>query len=90
MSDKSQTGRHALIQPDRGQPAIDLELIDKSGFAAWSRSLSAAARAAVEAQKFEGGGFETAIVPAGANDLGAWSAVAGVANAASLSSWCLA
>ena len=90
MSDKSQTGRHALIQPDRGQPAIDLELIDKSGFAAWSRSLSAAARAAVEAQKFEGGGFETAIVPAGANDLGAWSAVAGVVNAASLSSWCLA
>ena len=83
MSDKSQTGRHALIQPDRGQNAIDLELVDKASFAAWSQSLSPAARAAVEAQKFEGGGYETAIVPAGDG----WSAVSGVANVASLSSW---
>ena len=86
MSDKSQTGRHALIQPDRGQNAIDLELVDKAGFAAWSNALSPAARAAVEAQKFDGGGYETAIVPTGEG----WSAVAGVANTASLSSWCLA
>ena len=81
MSDKYQ-----LIQPDRGQKAIDLELVDKAGFAAWAKTLPAPARAAVEAQKFEGGGYETAIVPAG----DAWSAVAGVANTASLSSWCLA
>ena len=81
MSDK-----HALIQPDRGQKATDLELIDKAGFAAWARALPASARAAVEAQKFEGGGYETAIVPAGES----WSAVAGVANTADLSSWCLA
>ena len=86
MSDKSQTGRHALIQPDRGQNAIDLELVDKAGFAAWAKALTAPARAAVEAQKFEGGGYETAIVPAGDG----WSAVAGVANVAKLSSWCLA
>jgi leucyl aminopeptidase len=81
MSDK-----HALIQPDRGQKAIDLEVVDKAGFAAWSASLAPAARAAVEAQKFEGGGFETAIVPAGDG----WSAIGGVADAANLSSWCLA
>ena len=86
MSDKSQTGRHALIQPDRGQTAIGLELVDKAGFAAWTKALSGSARAAVEAQKFEGGGYETAIVPAGDG----WSAVAGVANVANLSSWCLA
>ena len=78
--------KQALIQPDRGQPATKLELIDKAGFAAWFQALPAGARAAVTAQKFEGGGYETAIVPAGDG----WSAVAGVANVASLSSWCLA
>ena len=83
MSDKIQT---PLIQPDRGQKAIDLELVDKAGFAAWAKTLSASSRAAVEAQKFEGGGYETAIVPAGDG----WSAVAGVANTANFSSWCLA
>ncbi|QGN55349.1 M17 family metallopeptidase [Novosphingobium sp. Gsoil 351] len=81
MSDK-----HTLIQADRGQKAIDLELIDKAGFAAWAKALPPTARAAVEAQKFEGGGFETAIVPAGDG----WSAVGGVADTAKLSSWCLA
>ena len=86
MSDKTKTGRQALIQPDRGQTAIDLELVDKAGFAAWFQALPAGARAAVAAQKFEGGGYETAIVPTGDG----WFAVAGVANTASLSSWCLA
>ena len=55
MSDKTQTDRQALVQPDRGQKAIDLELVDKAGFATWAKALSAPARAAVEAQKFEGG-----------------------------------
>ena len=81
MSDKQ-----TLIQPDRGQKVIDLELVDKAGFAAWTKALSGSARAAVEAQKFEGGGYETAIVQAGDG----WSAVAGVANVANLSGWCLA
>jgi leucyl aminopeptidase len=81
MSDKQ-----SLIQPDRGQKAIDLELVDKATFPAWAKGLSPAARSAIQAQKFEGAGFETAIVPAGDG----WSAVAGVANVASLSSWCLA
>jgi leucyl aminopeptidase len=81
MSDKQ-----TPIQPDRGQKAIDLELVDRAGFAAWAKALTPAARAAVEAQKFEGGGYETAIVPMADG----WSAVAGVANVASLSSWCLA
>ena len=86
MPDRTGADRHALVQPDRGQKAIDLELVDKAGFAAWAKALSAPARAAVEAQKFEGGGYETAIVPTAHG----WSAIAGVANTASLSSWCLA
>lgn len=80
------TDRSALIQPDRGQSAIALHLVDKAGFAAWARDLSAGQRAALAAQKFEGGGFETAIVPDGDG----WFAVGGVADAASLSSWCMA
>jgi len=81
MTDKS-----ALIQPDRGQPATALHLVNKAGFADWLRTLSAGQRAAIEAQKFEGGGYETAIVPDGDG----WFAVGGVADPAQLSSWCLA
>jgi leucyl aminopeptidase len=80
MSDKA-----ALLQPDRGQKAIDLVLVDKTPAEAWRKGLTPAQRA-VEAQNFEGAGFETAIVPDG----NAWFAVGGVADAASLSSWCLA
>jgi leucyl aminopeptidase len=76
----------ALIQPDRGQKAIELQLVDKDTAANWARTLSPAQRAAVEAQRFEGGAFETAIVPEGEG----WFAVGGVADAAGLSSWCLA
>jgi leucyl aminopeptidase len=80
------TDKHALIQPDRGQPAIPIHLVDKHGFADWLKRLSAPQRAAVAAQKFEGGGFEHAIVPDGDG----WFAAGGVADVASLSSWCLA
>ena len=80
------TDTHALIQPDRGQPATTLHLVDKQTIAAWLKGLSGPQRAALAAQKFEGGGFEHAIVPEG----DAWFAVGGVANAAALSSWCLA
>jgi leucyl aminopeptidase len=81
MSDKP-----ALLQPDRGQKATDLVLVDKTTAGAWRKGLTPAQRAAVEAQKFEGAGFETAIVPEGDS----WFAAGGVADVASLSSWCLA
>lgn len=80
------TDKHALIQPDRGQAAIPLHLVDKAGLDDWLKRLSGPQRAALAGQKFEGGGFETAIVPDGEG----WFAVGGVANVASLSSWCLA
>ena len=81
MSDK-----HALIQPDRGQAAIPLHLVDKAGLETFVKALSAPQRAALAAQKFTADGYAYAIVPDG--DL--WFAVSGVANVDSLSSWCMA
>ncbi|WEK48055.1 MAG: leucyl aminopeptidase family protein [Candidatus Andeanibacterium colombiense] len=80
------TDKDALIQPDRGQKATAIHLVDKPGFAAWLKTLSAPQRASVEAQKFTGGAFQTAIVPDG--DL--WFAAGGVADSKALTSWCLA
>ncbi|MBC2650970.1 leucyl aminopeptidase family protein [Novosphingobium aerophilum] len=80
------TDKHDLIQPDRGQPATALHLVSKDGFADWAKRLNAGQRAALAAQKFEGAGYETAIVPDGDG----WFAVGGVANPGALSSWCLA
>ncbi|NML92485.1 leucyl aminopeptidase family protein [Novosphingobium olei] len=80
------TDRNALIQPDHGQSAIALHLVDKASLADWTKTLNAGQRSALAAQKFEGGAGEVAIVPDGDG----WSAVGGVASTASLSSWCLA
>jgi leucyl aminopeptidase len=80
------TNKHALIQPDRGQPAIPIHLIDKAGLEDFIRTLSALQRATLMAQKFTGAGYEYAIVPDGDS----WFAVSGVANTQSLSSWCMA
>ncbi|MBS1240300.1 MAG: leucyl aminopeptidase family protein, partial [Proteobacteria bacterium] len=75
------TDKDALIQPDRGQKATDIHLVNKDGFEAWLKTLGAQQRAAVEAQKFTGGGYQTAIVPDG----DAWIAAGGVADPAALS-----
>ena len=76
-----------LLQPDRGQPATALHLTDKKGFDAWLKGQPGRVRAAVKAQGFKGEGFQLAILPGEKED---WSAVLGVADAASLSEWCLA
>jgi leucyl aminopeptidase len=75
-----------LIQPDRGQDAIPIHLVNKDGFEAFAKGLSTGQRAALAAQKFTGGGFQVGIVPDGDG----WYAVGGVADPADLSSWCLA
>ena len=80
------TDRNALIQPDRGQQAIPIHLVNKDGLSDWLKRLSAGQRAALAAQKFEGGGYEHAIVPDGDG----WFVAAGVADPDALSSWCLA
>ena len=80
------TDKHAPIQPDKGQDAIPIHLVDKAGFPEWVKTLNAQQRAALAAQKFSGGGYEYAIIPDGDG----WFAVAGVADPAKLSSWCMA
>ena len=79
----SMNAGEALIQPDRGQDAVTIHLTDKTGFESFAKGLKASQRAA---QKFDGSGYQTAIVPDGDS----WFAVGGVADPQSLSSWCLA
>ncbi|MBT8427099.1 MAG: leucyl aminopeptidase family protein [Erythrobacter sp.] len=81
MADKAD-----LIQADRGQEAIPIHLVNKEGFPDWVKSLSAGQRASLAGQKFDGGGYQVAIVPDGDG----WFAVGGVANPDELSSWCMA
>ncbi len=75
-----------LIQPDRGQDAISIHLVNRDGFPDWAKSLSAGQRAALTAQKFDGSGYQVGIVPDGDG----WFAVGGVADPDELSSWCMA
>jgi leucyl aminopeptidase len=75
-----------LIQPDRGQDAIPIQLVDKDAFEAFARNLSAGQRAALAGQKFSGAGYQVGIVPDGDG----WFAIGGVADPTKLSSWCLA
>ncbi len=75
-----------LIQPDRGQDAIAIQLVNKAGFEEFAKTLSAAQRAQLAAQKFDGSGYQVGIVPVGET----FFAVGGVADPESLSSWCLA
>ena len=75
-----------LIQPDKGQDAIAIHLVDKDGLEAFMKARTAQQRTALEAQKFEADGYATAIMPDGDS----WAAVGGVANTGELSSWCLA
>ncbi|MBY6014925.1 leucyl aminopeptidase family protein [Qipengyuania gaetbuli] len=76
----------ALIQPDQGQDATLIHLVNKDGFETWAKKLSAPQRAALKAQKFDGSGYQVGIVPDGDG----WFAVGGVANPDKLSSWCMA
>ncbi|RJY09023.1 leucyl aminopeptidase family protein [Aurantiacibacter aquimixticola] len=75
-----------LIQPDRGQDAVSIHLVNSDTFEGFAKGLSGPQRATLAAQKFTGGGYQTAIVPDGQG----WFAVGGVADPDELSSWCLA
>jgi len=77
----------ALLQPDRGQPATPLQLVDKKTFDTWIKAQPDRSRQAAQAQGFRGDGFQLAIVP---EPRDGWSAALGVANVDELSPWCLA
>ena len=78
--------KQQLIQPDRGQDARPIHLVNKDGFGEFAKQLSGPQRAALAAQKFTGAGYQVAIVPDGDS----WFAVGGVKDPARLSSWCMA
>lgn len=84
------TEKTALIQPDRGQDAIPIHLVNAEGFDDWVKALSGPQRAALKAQGFSGKGYQTAIVPDTDTRGPGWFAVGGVANPDELSSWCMA
>jgi leucyl aminopeptidase len=76
-----------LLKPDKGQPAVAIDLTDKKSFEAWLTAQPTRTRKAVEAQGFKGEGYQLAIVPGERDE---WSAVLGVADVDKLSPWCLA
>ena len=80
------SNRHALIQPDRGQKATPIHLVDKGGLDALLRALNEGQRATIAAQKFEAAPGDVAIVPDGAG----WLALGGVEPRDALGTWCLA
>jgi leucyl aminopeptidase len=76
-----------LLQPDRGDSAVTLHLVDKAGFDAWLQAQPERGRNALAAQGFRAEPGQLAILP---GDRAEWSAVLGVADAAALGPWCLA
>ncbi|WP_296675082.1 M17 family metallopeptidase [Novosphingobium sp.] len=80
------TDKTALIQPDRDQSAIAIHLVDKDGLDDFLKILSAPQRSAAQAHKFAADPHTHAVLPDGDG----WIVAAGVACAASLSTWCMA
>lgn len=78
--------KQTLIQPDQGQEAISIHLVNRDGYSDWRKKLSTSQRAALEGQKFDGSGYQVGIVPDGDG----WFAVGGGADPKELSSWCMA
>src|SRR5207253_5674786 len=76
-----------LLAADRGQSARPVHLVDKDSFAGWLKGRPPEDRALVEAHRFDGKtGFAYVLLPRG----GDFEVVGAVANAASLSPWCIA
>lgn len=86
FTEKSMTDNTPLIQPDRGQDAIAIHTVTKNGFKDWAKSLTAAQRASLAAQKFTGKSGQKAIV----SDGDAWFAACGISDPEALDSWALA
>src|SRR5437763_4086813 len=76
-----------LLVADREQNARPIHLVDKDSFASWVKRRPAEDRALLEAHRFDGKkGFAYVLLPRG----GDFEVVSAVANASSLSPWCLA
>ena len=80
------TDRNALIQPDRGQKATSIHLVEPAAFEALIRDLGEGQRAVIAAHKFEASPGEVVIVPDGTG----WFVLAGIEPKEALGTWCLA
>lgn len=78
----------AMLQPDKGQPARTIHIVDKTSYPDWLNNQPERARAAIIAQGMKVEGYAHAILPGNAAD--DWSVVTVTANVNSFSSWCLA
>ncbi|WP_221795527.1 leucyl aminopeptidase family protein [Aquisediminimonas sediminicola] len=78
----------SLIQPDRGQPATRLHIIDKAGFDLWLAGASDVQRSLARAVDFKGKDGQMLILPGDQPDQIA--VVLGVEDAAKLGCWSLA
>src|SRR3982751_7014781 len=77
----------ALLAADRGHKARVTHLVDKDNYEAWVKGRPTEDRALLEAHRFDGKkGFTYVLLPRG----GDFEVVSAVANASSLSPWCLA
>src|SRR3546814_13928671 len=72
-----------LIQPDKGQDARPIHLVDKKGYDEWLKGRSARERAHLAAGGFKPEAFVHATLPG--DDPEKWSVVPTVADAATLS-----
>jgi leucyl aminopeptidase len=78
----------ALLQPDKGQSARTIHVINAASFDTWLAAQPPRARTATVSQKLKPAGYASAILPG--DDPDDWSVVSVVADAAKLSTWCLA
>jgi leucyl aminopeptidase len=77
----------SLLVADRGQKARAIHIVDKDSFADWAKGRSAEDKALLDAHRFDGKtGYASVILPRGDD----FEVVAAVADASSLSPWCLA
>ncbi|MGQ3099949.1 MAG: leucyl aminopeptidase family protein [Sphingopyxis solisilvae] len=77
-----------LIQPDKGQDAHTIHLVDQKSYDGWLKERSPRERAHLAAVGFKPDAYVHAILPA--DDPDRWAVVTSVANIESLSAWCLA
>ncbi|WP_194955453.1 leucyl aminopeptidase family protein [Sphingopyxis solisilvae] len=77
-----------LIQPDKGQDAHTIHLVDQKSYDGWLKERSPRERAHLAAVGFKPDAYVHAILPA--DDPDRWAVVTSVANVDSLSAWCLA
>ncbi len=77
-----------LVQPDKGQDAHTIHLVDQKSYDGWLKERSPRERAHLAAVGFKPDAYVHAILPA--DDPDRWAVVTSVANIESLSAWCLA